>query len=408
MKVRLTFTGPRLEALGCSRTWRTGLEIRRRVLAEGQEQRLRSAASSGHPLGYASQKILVHQRRAAWIYRRTAPRPRPKIDPLLPVIHQILDDDKKAPQEAASHCQAGLRAAPRRARATTAKPTIVKEAVAAWRRTRREVFVPLSHPPGEAQVVERFGQAEVTLNGAAAATVTLFVMNPRPTPDALFVIRFSPRGAPRPSWKVTSEPSTSLAAASSAADQLRQPQDRSGQDHRRSPSARSPTTSSGSRATTSLRTTSASSPATQRERACRNLFVGYARRNFLVPRAGSPRRAGVAQHRPGKPLSRRPPPPAARGRKPVTKAELARGGAVGPVATVRPEAFVACPGRSDHGRFALPGPLRHQRLLSPPTEYAHHQVTILGTQGSTPSGLSLATAWWRVTVAAGAAGASFL
>ena len=64
--------------------------------------------------------------------------------------------------------------------------TVVKAAVAAWRLRSAEVFVPLSHPPGEAQV--DFGQAEVTLDGRPA-TVALFVMT-LPYSDATFVCAF--------------------------------------------------------------------------------------------------------------------------------------------------------------------------------------------------------------------------
>jgi hypothetical protein len=41
--------------------------------------------------------------------------------------------------------------------------TVVKDAVRAWRQWNAEVFVPLAHPPGEAQA--DFGEAEVTLDG---------------------------------------------------------------------------------------------------------------------------------------------------------------------------------------------------------------------------------------------------
>ena len=65
----------------------------------------------------------------------------------------------------------------------TGKPTIVKDAVRAWREGHREVFLPLSHPPGEAQV--DFGFAQVRLAGQATK-VALFVMT-LPYSDALFI-----------------------------------------------------------------------------------------------------------------------------------------------------------------------------------------------------------------------------
>src|SRR5262249_48012209 len=60
--------------------------------------------------------------------------------------------------------------------------TTVKDAVRAWRRSHAEVFVPLAHPPGEAQV--DFGEAEVTLDGRPTK-VAVFVMT-LPYSDAIY------------------------------------------------------------------------------------------------------------------------------------------------------------------------------------------------------------------------------
>lgn len=51
--------------------------------------------------------------------------------------------------------------------------TAVKEAVRNWKQSHKEVFLPLSHPPGEAQV--DYGEATVKLNGVETK-VALFVM----------------------------------------------------------------------------------------------------------------------------------------------------------------------------------------------------------------------------------------
>src|SRR5262249_40721379 len=68
----------------------------------------------------------------------------------------------------------------------TGGKTVVKEAVAAWKARSAEVFVPLAHPPGEAQA--DFGEAEITLDGRPTK-VALFVMT-LPYSDALFVRAF--------------------------------------------------------------------------------------------------------------------------------------------------------------------------------------------------------------------------
>ena len=51
--------------------------------------------------------------------------------------------------------------------------TVVKDAVRAWTQSGREVFLPLSHPPGEAQV--DFGEATIKLDGVESK-LALFVM----------------------------------------------------------------------------------------------------------------------------------------------------------------------------------------------------------------------------------------
>ena len=66
----------------------------------------------------------------------------------------------ESPEEAAAHGQADLRAVAGRAEYEGGY-TGVKEAVRAWRQEHKEVFLPLSHPPGEGQV--DFGEADVTL-----------------------------------------------------------------------------------------------------------------------------------------------------------------------------------------------------------------------------------------------------
>lgn len=156
-------------------------EIRRRVLVDGLTKR---AACRAYDIHWDTlQKILEHPEPPG--YRRTAPRPRPKLGPFLGVIHQILEDDKKAPKKQ-RHTARRLFERLRDEHGYTGGLSIVKEAVAAWRARSAEVFVPLAHPPGEAQV--DFGEAEVTLDGRPTK-VALFVMT-LPYSDATFVCAF--------------------------------------------------------------------------------------------------------------------------------------------------------------------------------------------------------------------------
>ena len=159
----------------------TWAEIRRRVLVDGLSKR---AACRAYDLHWDTlTKILEHPEPPG--YRRTAPRPRPKLDPFLGVLHQILEDDRKAPRKQ-RHTARRIFERLRDEQGYQGGLTIVKEAVAAWKARSAEVFVPLAHPPGEAQV--DFGTAEVLLEGQPT-TVALFVMT-LPYSDAIFVRAF--------------------------------------------------------------------------------------------------------------------------------------------------------------------------------------------------------------------------
>ena len=156
-------------------------EIRRRVLADGLSGR---AACRQYKIHWKTlRKILEHTEPPG--YRRTKPRRPSVLDPLLPVVHQILQDDKKAPPKQ-RHTAVRIFRRLRDEHGFAGKLTVVKDAVRAWRARHAEVFVPLAHPPGEAQV--DFGEAEVTLDGRPTK-VALFVMT-LPYSDAMFVCAF--------------------------------------------------------------------------------------------------------------------------------------------------------------------------------------------------------------------------
>ena len=156
-------------------------EIRRRVLVDGQSKRSVCREFDIH--WDTLQKILGHPQPPG--YRRCSPRPRPKLEAFLPLIHQILKDDAKAPKKQ-RHTAQRIFERLRDEHGDEGKLTIVKEAVAAYRRSHAEVFVPLTHRPGEAQV--DFGQAEILLDGQTT-TVALFVMT-LPYSDAIFLCAF--------------------------------------------------------------------------------------------------------------------------------------------------------------------------------------------------------------------------
>src|SRR3954463_14612354 len=156
-------------------------EIRRRVRADGLSGR---AACRQYKIHWKTLKKILDNPEPPG-YRRTKPKRPSILEPLLPVVHQVLEDDRKAPRkqrhtakrifdrlQAEHGHQGGL--------------TMVKVAVRAWRTRTAEVFVPLAHPPGEAQA--DFGHAEVVLDGQPMK-VAVFVMT-MPYSDAIFACTF--------------------------------------------------------------------------------------------------------------------------------------------------------------------------------------------------------------------------
>jgi transposase len=156
-------------------------EIRRRVLTDELSKR---AACVEYDLSWHTlEKILRHEEPPG--YRQQRPRRKPKLESFLPIIHQILEDDRQAPKK---QRHTALRIFQRLCdkHNFTGGYTIVKGAVRAWKQGHQEVFLPLSHPPGEAQV--DFGEATVKLDGVATK-VALFVMT-LPYSGAIFMQAF--------------------------------------------------------------------------------------------------------------------------------------------------------------------------------------------------------------------------
>jgi len=153
------------------------VEIRRRVL--GKEISKRQACREYKVPWRTLQRILEHVEPPG--YQLQQPRVKRKLEPFLPIIHEILEQDRQAPRKQRHTAQrifdrlvaeheydGGI--------------TIVKEAVRDWKHGQAEVFVPLSHRPGTAQA--DFGEVTVILNGetikAAFFVITL------PYSDAIF------------------------------------------------------------------------------------------------------------------------------------------------------------------------------------------------------------------------------
>ena len=156
-------------------------EVRREVLTGQLSQR---EACRKYGLGWHTlKKILEHD--APPGYRQSQPRKKRKLEPFLPVIFQILEDDRQAPKKQ-RHTAHRIFERLRDEQGYTGGETVVKDAVRAWKQRQQEVFLPLSHPPGESQV--DFGEATIRLAGEETK-VALFVMT-LPYSGAIFVQAF--------------------------------------------------------------------------------------------------------------------------------------------------------------------------------------------------------------------------
>jgi transposase len=156
-------------------------EVRRRVLTKELSQR---AACKAYGLGWHTlKKILAHDEPPG--YRQSQPREKRKLAPFLPIIHQILAADLQAPKKQ-RHTAKRIFERLRAEHGYQGGKTVVKDAVRAWKQSHQEVFLPLSHPPGEAQV--DFGEATIRLAGQETK-VALFVMT-LPYSGAIFMQAF--------------------------------------------------------------------------------------------------------------------------------------------------------------------------------------------------------------------------
>ena len=121
------------------------IEIRRRVLRKEISKR---KACQEYGIGWRTlAKILTHDEPPG--YQQKRPRRKRKLERFLPIIHEILEQDRQAPKKqrhtaqmifdrlVAEHQYDGCY-------------TIVKDAVRVCKQRQAEVFVPLSHRPGDA------------------------------------------------------------------------------------------------------------------------------------------------------------------------------------------------------------------------------------------------------------------
>ena len=115
-------------------------------------------------------------------YRRTAPIKRPKLDGFTEIIDAWLDGDRETrPKQ--RHTAKRVYDRLREEHGFTGGYTIIKDYIRERERRGREVFVPLAHPPGDAQA--DFGEATMIIDGVEQKA-HFFVLD-LPHSDACFV-----------------------------------------------------------------------------------------------------------------------------------------------------------------------------------------------------------------------------
>ena len=115
-------------------------------------------------------------------YRRKQAPARPKLDPFVGIIDQILETDRLVHKKQ-RHTSKRIFERLRDEYGFAGGITIVKDYVFAARQRQREMFVPLSHPPGHAQV--DFGEALAVI-GSVERKIHFLVMD-LPQSDGCFV-----------------------------------------------------------------------------------------------------------------------------------------------------------------------------------------------------------------------------
>lgn len=118
-------------------------------------------------------------------YVRTKPPFRPKLDAFVGIIDAILAADKERPKKQ-RHTAKRIFERLRDEHGFAGKITIVKDHVAGWRQSSQEMFVPLVHPPGHAQV--DFGEALGVIGGVERKIH--FLAMDMPHSDAIFVVGY--------------------------------------------------------------------------------------------------------------------------------------------------------------------------------------------------------------------------
>ena len=134
------------------------LRVRRAVMVDGMS--IRETARTFGLHRDTVRKMLAYSVPPG--YRRQSPPGKPKLSPYTGVIDRILEDDLRRPRKQ-RHTAKRIFERLRDEYGFDGGYTTLKDYVRENRRQTREMFVPLSHPPGHAQC--DFGEALVVIGG---------------------------------------------------------------------------------------------------------------------------------------------------------------------------------------------------------------------------------------------------
>jgi transposase len=155
-------------------------KIRQRVLNDGESIRQIQRETGLH--FNTVKRILTHSSPPEY---QTPQRDRPKIGGYLGRISEILAADKDMPKKQRHTAKKIFEVIA--AEGYEGGYTVVKDVVRELRRTSQEVFVPLMHRPGDAQM--DFGQALVKMNGVLRKV--MFFAMALPYSDAMFIVAYA-------------------------------------------------------------------------------------------------------------------------------------------------------------------------------------------------------------------------
>jgi transposase len=153
-------------------------KVRRAVMVENQSER---GAAKRFGISRKTVSKMIRHAVPPGYQRKEAPVS-PKLGPFVGIIHQILQDDREVLKKQ-RHTAVRIFERLRDEHGYAGGYTVVREFVGKERLRQKEVFVPLAHPPGRAQV--DFGEADIYLGGVKTR-IHYFCLD-LPHSDAIFV-----------------------------------------------------------------------------------------------------------------------------------------------------------------------------------------------------------------------------